>query len=504
MSDVKPAAKTEVYFSQLQFIGALAVIIASIAAYPLWQAIQTNGYLFYTNGVDESSYLSYPFALDQAHKRLLRPSSRLIVGLHHLGLSGGYINLLLDLTITPLTIFGFYLLFMRLSFNKSDARRAAILAFSLPLLLTPINPLLEQLQTLVAETSAHPTWLLVAPRPELILFRSPEPQLSMAVIVLLVASLPTNRWAIPVLLALSPTLYSFIRTPYLLACIACIGAMTVPLVVRVVVSLLFTSAAVTAFWWYTDTAALERFTVTSRTPLVPLSGVLCFILYLAQRSRLTRHHKIVWSALIASTILAPNLHLVTGWFIGPLKYEEYWGVVIFGLVASNAIILLARRKNLYVLCGLALLCLQSYQNFEFNRTIFHRLSEPTKIIAQLDTSPASVAVNDVYLASHLDLVHPKQSATLLSFNKTFDQHSNKDFDTYICGKRAINTSFPPEVSGVFQDIFEVLDWGYEVRGLDRSFTLGYRTNKPWKPEAGQLLPSPHCDEAQRPILFFAR
>lgn len=306
------------------------------------------------------------------------------------------------------------------------------------------------------------------------------------------------------LLALSPALYSFIRTPYLLACIACIGAMTLPAIARIIFSLLTTSAAITAFWWYADTAALERFTVTSRLPLVPLSGILCFILYLAIRPRLTRHHRTVWSALVASAILAPNLHVVTGWFIGPLKYEEYWGVVIFGFVAAATIILRFQRKNFYVVGGLALLCLQSYQNFEFNRAIFNRLREPRKMMTQLETSAASVAVNDIYLASHLDLVHPKQAATLLSFNKTFDLHSNRDFDTYICAKRVINDSFPPEASVEFQNIFSILDWAYEVRGLDRSFTLGYRTNEPWKPDAGQSLASPHCDEYQRPILFFAR
>jgi hypothetical protein len=493
----------EADFSGLHFATAISLIVACVAAYPVWQAIQNGGYIFYTNGVDESSYLSYPFALEQAHRGLLRPTSWLVVALHQLGLGGGYINLLLDVTITPLIIIGFYRVFMRLSFSQSSARRAALLAFALPLLLTPMNPLIEHLLSVVADTSLS-TWILITPRAELTLLRSPEPQLSLAATLWLLSILPMNGRALVILLSLSPGLYSFIRTPYLVTCFAMIGAARFPLTARAVLSLLMTSAAVAIFWWYSDTSALERFTVTSRLPLVPLSGVVCLPVYAALRQHLSHQHRIVWSALILALFLAPNLHLITGWFIGPLKYEEYWGVVVFGALAATTIEQTFYRKNLSVIVGLSLVLLQGYVSFEFNRSVFTKLSNPKQIVDQLSHSAASLAINDIYLASHLDLMHPKQPATLLSFNKTYDLITSTDFNSYLCAKQAIKESYPQETVDSFAEIFHILDWGYRLRGLDVGFTLGRQPLEHWQPVGGQIPPAPRCNEQPQPILFIAR
>ncbi|MFN3428710.1 MAG: hypothetical protein ACK46X_02025, partial [Candidatus Sericytochromatia bacterium] len=84
-------------WARLPFALGLLVLVALTLAYPLYQAGVTGGYLYYENGADENTYLQYHFS------RLIQSPTRsgqyLVTAAQSLGISGGYLNMLLDAAI---------------------------------------------------------------------------------------------------------------------------------------------------------------------------------------------------------------------------------------------------------------------------------------------------------------------------------------------------------------------------------------------------------------------
>ena len=145
--------KNQLGISRRSFIFCIIAIIVGISAFAMYQAVQTDGVLFYTTNVDEASHLSYWYAnyvVEDSGR--LRPSSRLVRFLHQSGLSGGYINFLFDIGATLIIIFGFNRIFQKIGLPTGQARIASILAFILPALFTCFNPVVEEINIFRLQT----------------------------------------------------------------------------------------------------------------------------------------------------------------------------------------------------------------------------------------------------------------------------------------------------------------------------------------------------------------
>src|SRR4051812_28866315 len=83
-----------------------AVLLAALVVLPnlfaFYQYRATGGYLFYSNAFDEPTYLSYDGAL--MTRSMTRLGEYLISGCHWIGVSGGYANLLFDISCPVVTV----------------------------------------------------------------------------------------------------------------------------------------------------------------------------------------------------------------------------------------------------------------------------------------------------------------------------------------------------------------------------------------------------------------
>ena len=81
----------------------VGLVFCLVAAFPVYQIIQTGGLVFYTNAHDEGYYLQYDFSNHVVHLAA-RWGQYLVSFLHVVGVSGGWINFLFDLSIPILCI----------------------------------------------------------------------------------------------------------------------------------------------------------------------------------------------------------------------------------------------------------------------------------------------------------------------------------------------------------------------------------------------------------------
>ena len=111
----------------------VALVLAGLIAFPCYQFFKTGGYLFWANGMDEASHLSFSYATYVLYNSgRMRYSSYLVTLFHHLGLGGGYINLIFDITCSLLTLAFIQRTFLKCGYTKPQARSGALLCFLLP------------------------------------------------------------------------------------------------------------------------------------------------------------------------------------------------------------------------------------------------------------------------------------------------------------------------------------------------------------------------------------
>jgi hypothetical protein len=80
----------------------LAMLIVVPNLFAMRQFRATGGYLFYSNAFDEATYLSYDGAMSS--RSLTHMAEYLVVTLHRMGVSGGYLNLVFDLVCPAVTV----------------------------------------------------------------------------------------------------------------------------------------------------------------------------------------------------------------------------------------------------------------------------------------------------------------------------------------------------------------------------------------------------------------
>jgi len=457
-------------FSARRYFSAAICVLLAIGAFPLYQAVTTGGFVFYTNGVDESAYLSYPFSQTLlTWPGVLRHSARLVIFLHEAGLSAGWINFLLDILATILVLTLLPVALRHWPIGPGDRRRWALLIFLIPVLLTPFNPVIEGLEHLRRSTPLF-QWTALPTFPDLLFLRTPEPQLSWILLMLLCAAYGRTR-SLPLLLcACTPFMYSIIRPPLLFVSLVLLIPRAIPLSLRLIFSFVATGLLTKLFIESALHPAISRFAIMSYAPVVPFTGILSIAAYLALRPYVSASLRPLLLTLVSSTWVGPNLQVVSGYMTSPPKYEEYYGVIVVSLLLGLLILLRSKRPNVWVGALLITFLAWTVGNAKVNHQISSRLVYPRGSIELLHTDSDRAATSDLLLSSLLDMVHPRQPSTLFSYTRTYDVSSHDNFERYRCGKRLIK-QLPAHVSSAFAQEFAQLDAGYIYRGVGETVTM---------------------------------
>lgn len=474
--DPKQPLATSHDFSYYRFLACIFLILAGFLAFPLYQAIQTGGVVFYANGIDESSYLSYPYAqyVTKAFGSH-RLSSVIVLWLHEHGISGGLCNVLFDVTTTIGIILGLYRLLLILDYGRSDARRGAILIFLLPLLFSPTNPVFDALRWAYLSDSLI-QWVVGPFNLELPFARTPEPQLSWLLLIAWLNLFARTRFVPMALVAITPLLYSFIRLPVLFVGIATLASSRWRLPYRLLFAWILVGISMALFLNPTalgskGSSQVGWIFIRSWLPMISVMGITSLGIFAFIRHHAPASLTTILPVLVASTWIGPNIQVISGSFAAPVNYEQYWSNVIVAFLATVAILARSQRKNLWVATALCIFVIQSAQIFASNLRVFRHLEEPRVALATLRESAELVAVSDLHLAAYLDLAYPTQPATVFSFANTYDISSDYAYERYLCARRFIEASHP-EIAPSFAALFAKLDYGYQVRGIDPLATAG--------------------------------
>ncbi|MFN3428971.1 MAG: hypothetical protein ACK46X_03340 [Candidatus Sericytochromatia bacterium] len=432
-------------WSRWVFPAAIAIFVLSTLAFPIHQVLVTGGYLYYANGFDESTYLQYDFS--QAAQGVLRPGQFLVTLLHQLGLSGGWINALLDLT----AVLAFGLLsrqgFRRLGFSDERADLAAVGLVVVPMLVLASNPAVRLASDWIV-TSGAIYWLNLPEAYTSALVRSPEPQLSLVLLATATYVALRLRAFWPLYVAM-PFMYPFVALPVAFVTLAChlrqrwpaAAARTVSWA-PLLVSLLTLGLAARLYYAFLVAEKVRLLLVASYLPLISFTGLAALAAYALLRTRIEPQHRFFALAAASAPLVASNHQLISGTIAQPDNVEQYVGGLAVALVVALAVRLTKRGAWTIVLAGVVLWSYSSYVTFRVNQANTARVPLTPALVQALKDDARHVVVDDVVLTSLLGMVHPRQDSTALGFEKTFSIVADRHAPVYRCIKRQVLTEHP--------------------------------------------------------------
>jgi hypothetical protein len=424
--------------------------------FPLYQLIK-SGVLYYENGPDEYSYLHYDFS--RAAESLTRPGQFLVSQLHHVGLSGGWINAVLDIAVLA----GFPLLVAALlrgiGWSRLQAGLGALLMVVLPQVVLESNPLVRWLSDWNVR-SGMVYWLNLPDVHFSPLLRSPEPQLSLMMLVgaVLVAMRLRAFW--PVYAAL-PVMYPFVAIPAAFVALACHLRARWPArrfgtVGPLLASFLGVSGVCLAYYTFLIGERVRLLVVASYWPLFSFTGAIALGLYLALWRWIAPAHRFPALALAAAPWVASNQQVISGHIPQPGSFEQYVGCLAVAAVATLALKDRPRLRGACLVLGTVFFLQGTYHTFRVNQAYMIRLPMTAEILAALKADSRHVVVNDPFLASLWGMVYPRQPATALAFEHSFVAMSDRYAPEYRCIKRQVQAERP----GTFDHAFGLLDEAY--------------------------------------------
>lgn len=444
------------------FVGAIVFMVVVTLAFPLYQAL-TTGYVYYVNGPDETSYLQFDFS--QAAQSVTRPGQFLVSFLHRLGLSGGWINVVLDAVALVAFPWLLHRLFRHLGWRPLPAGLAALIVMGLPMLLLTSNPMIRALDAW-NQASGFIYWFNMPSIGTPPFLRSPEPQFSL--MVLSAAMLIGLRWRSiwPVYVVL-PFLYPFVAIPAAFLALACHLrkhwrpnwrlSTTGPL------SASFVAVSVACWLYYALFVGepMRNMLVSSHLPLISLTALAALAAYGALRRLIPERLRFFALGLAIAPAVACNQQLISGQIPQPDNFESYVGTLAFAGVVALATQEAARLRLAAMTVGLAVFLQATYMNVRENRAYFKMLPLTPALVTALREDPGHTVVNDVHLSSLLDLVHPRQAPTALAFERTFNPVGGRYVGEYRCVKRQVLAE-QPNTPG--------FDWAFKF--LDTSYMYG--------------------------------
>lgn len=418
------------------------------ALYQWW-----SGYpaIFYSNALDEGSYLQY----DQSQfvsTHMVRPSQYIVTAMHELGISGGLINVVFDI-FSPVVLWA--LTAYCVTFVGYSHRKAAVVSLAIilsPVLFVRINPIMDYLFTIVAEGTLI-SWVTTPAAFFAPIVRTPEPQSTYILIAAALALSLRFRTFIPAFVVF-PILYSFVALPYAFGLTSIFFA-TRPFSRNLHPAILaggtaaFLSAALAIYFNYFMGDYAKHLALESRLPLFSITGTVTLLLYFAARSELSADARRIWMLLALTPWFAANHQIFSGFLAQPSNCESYVGAPIAG---AMAVLLCAKHtfKLQFLMSGLAAMyVLSGIWWTRDNIASFGNLGTSDPLMQSLRINSEAVAVPDPLLATRLNLVYAKQKPTALSVNRVYIGVTSESLDRYVCSKQSIAAqSAATEFSGI--------------------------------------------------------
>jgi hypothetical protein len=462
---LRPLPGAEAALSGGAFVLALAVALALLSAYALYQIGATGGYLFYTNGFDEASYLDYGFS--RSLQRPSRSGQYLVTLGHHVGVPGGWMNLLFDVVST----LAFVLLGRRvlglIGFSAGQARLGALLVTLLPLLFGGLNPLVRRLFDLNLSRGLV-FWVTVPEASTLPVLRSPEPQVSLVLLALALYVSIRRRAFWPAYLCM-PLLYPFIAVPFAFAVLAVhvrvrtAWAERCPAVAPLLAFAVVSLALWAYFSLYLDDGA-RQLLVESRYPLVSFTSAVGLVVYPLLARGIPTHLRYAALMIALAPLAAANQQVVSGWLAQPNNVEQFFGVSALAVITTLGTARGAWAGGAAGVLAAGAVVLSAQATWADNRAANRGLALTAETLRLFRDASAAVMINDVTLASRASMLFPMQPSTLLAYQRTFPGQAAKHLAAYVCAREA--TRRDPLLEREFRDVFLVLDRAYRHENLD--------------------------------------
>jgi hypothetical protein len=421
----------------------IAALVAMTVALPIYLALQTGGFVVYMNGYDESSYLQYDFS--KFVQSPTRPGQYLVTLGHELGLSGGWINAVLDaLVLVAFPLLG-RAIFRHLGWAPRAANMGALLLMVLPMVAGTANPLIARLHDW-NDRSGLVYWLNMPEMFASALVRSPEPQFSLVLLAVgvLVAVRLRSPW--PVYLAL-PFLYPFVALPAAFVTLACHLRARWPFPRAATwgpLAAAFVALSIAAWAYYNVLVSenIRRIMIDSHLPLISFTAGLALLAYGTLRRWIPEQLRFAALAIALAPLAGANQQLISGHIPQPNNFEHY-----FGTFAASAVVLLAiahrpRIAAVALSIGGLLFAQTAYVAFKTGMGQQRAFPLTPELVRLLKDDPGHVVVDDGMLASMLSMVHPRQASTALGFEKTYAGVAARHLETYLCIKRQVLADHP--------------------------------------------------------------
>lgn len=433
------------------FLAASLLLVLAVNAPALLQLARTGGPVFCPNADAEPIYLQYGTSL-ATQSLFSRTGQFPVTAMHLAGLSGGWINLLWDLTL-PLA----FLLLVRSLGRALDLGegRSALLAFLAalgPALVTACNPAVQALFDWHLASGAV-RWLTVPGGAFLPIARTPEPQFTLVVLAAAVRLGLARRSFLPVYAAL-PFLYPFVAVPTAFVALALhLG--------RPAVAWLAVSAGCAVVFALTAGPEARALTVETRLPFVSFTSALALALWLALRRGMREDLRRPALLLALAPLAAQNVHVLSGRLAVPANFEQYAGAECVPLILALGVGRPAVAAA--ALAGAALLWLPGVASqARWSATM---PVPDARMLEALRTEPERVAVRDRGLVRVLAMVHPRQGLTALDPWQTWRFYvplggapAQEGFERYLDARAEILRD--PRRAAEFRHLLRFLDEGY--------------------------------------------
>ena len=419
----------------------LGLSFASCLLLPLL-SLWKNNYFAYNNGWDESTFLSYQGALAGLWQPGYAFFSFIVWLLHQTGLAGAWQNLIFDLLAPPFTFLLLVRAFRRLGLDCPRAQVGVFLLMAGSLLLNHFSPLIRWLD------EQHWSWLLTARGSYLMIFRTPNPQLSFLLVAICLWSYLKYRRAVLLLLPL-PLLYAPVAIPYFYLLLLYFAwrrwphlgtwqVVVLNLLLVVLLSLGLKAAFAAYLMSHPGIKALRFVSGPVGVIITPslLGGALLALLYVVLAGvgllRPSPTARWVLPSLLGCLVLLTNQQLISGYRLEPHNFEVYANPLLALLVLIYLLKDLsegwAGRRFLNTLClvVVALLCavVWSANGFDFHRGRFRIMIYPDLApadVARLKADPLHAVVPVPWLASRMTLVSPRLLAPPFSHHYNFQR-----------------------------------------------------------------------------------
>jgi hypothetical protein len=469
-----------------------STLLLALIVLPNWFAVQqyraTGGYLFYSNAFDEPTYLSYDGAGNTASPTHL--AEYLVVNLHRLGMSGGFINLLFDITWPVIAVVFLRRLAVALGFSMLEATVYPFAVIAIPILFGYTNPFYATVYD-ANYRSQGLSWITLPQAYYPPFLRTPEPQLSLCVIAI-ATWIGVRRKSFVVPFAVSPFVYFFVAVPYAFVVLALFIHHRAAAVVReparralVAIAASFAAISVAlsiAFRLLIAGTQTADFVPLTRLPLLSGTGAVALIVYALARSRLNPTFRTPALFLAVAPLAVANTQILAGFVQQPNNLEQNFGVVALAIVSVLALRTLGRGRFLPLAsaaASCALLAAYASHVFVVNGAVWQRARLSNALLDTLRQQPESLVIGDPDLADLFSLVAPGVHFSALARSQALHQtrgsggpSTAERFENYLCVKRLLTSGhLPPVVNpNVFVEmdrVFRFLNQDFPLTHLNR-------------------------------------